>query len=224
MKTLAFKLFVLSSLVLALTNCQKTTVVPGSDLSGDIQKIVPQSVIDDLRKRGMTVNEGQTPPTLNGTIYVDPYRLVSPYGPDDAWSIGKIITSYYYKFYGQTADNKIKYDFTNGSDKGTGNGAFVSGKDNLFTIFSQDNGTLKGVNYKSVAILSGELTDKGIKNCQYAFVITEKSADPDGIMIDVGQGRIWEDGDKLATFSTTFPQARLASAELTINNQAQAGR
>jgi hypothetical protein len=212
MKTTLVQLVLVSSLVLLLTSCSKKEIDPGSGLSEDIQRIVPQKIIDDLRKRGMTINEGQKPPKLDGIIYADPYRLVSPYGPNDAWREGKVINSYYYKFYGQTTDNKITYDYTNGSDKGKGNGAFVAGTGNVFTIFSQDVGVSKGINYKTVTIISGEVTDKGVQSFQYAFVMTDKTGeDPntEDKLIAVGNGRIWDDGDQLAEWTSTFPQSVL---------------
>ncbi|GAB3542138.1 hypothetical protein [Spirosoma fluminis] len=210
MKTILIKLLLLSGISVALTNCSKKEIVPQSGLSQDIRNIVPQTIIDDLRKRGMVINEGAKPPKLDGVIYADPYRLVSPYGPSDAWREGKVIDSYHYKFYGQTADNKITYDYTNGSDKGKGNGAFVAGNGNLFTIFSEDVGVSKGINYKTVTIMSGEVTDKGVQAFQYAFVMTEKTGEDPTVedkLIAVGNGRIWDDGDQLAEWASKFPQA-----------------
>ncbi|MCX6214609.1 hypothetical protein [Spirosoma sp.] len=187
-----------------LTSCQKETVVaddPTRGFSADIRKIVPDAIINDLRSRGMVINEGKVPPKLNGTFRASPYTLLSPYGSDDSFEAGDVINDYVYKFYGQNTTNAISYDYTNySSDTGTGKGAFVAGNGTLFTIFSEDTGIARGVPYKTVSIISGEVTAGGIRNFQYAFVVKEKTGDAgDQTLIPVNTGRIWLDGDKLAT-------------------------
>ncbi len=190
-------------LVGSLTSCQKETVVaddPTKGFSENIQRIIPENIINDLRSRGMVINEGKVPPKIEGTFRVSPYELLSPFGPADTYKVGEIIDDYVYKFYGQNTSNQITYDYTNnGSDKGTGNGAFIAGNGSRFTIFSEDVGVSSGVSYKTVAIMSGELTTAGIRDFQYAFVLKEKSVDTDNKLIPVNTGRIWFDNDYLAT-------------------------
>ena len=177
--------------------------------SSQIQQIVPQSVIDSLRKKGMVINEGLVPPQLSGIYLASPFRLLSPYGPNDNYSVGRIINDYYYKFYNQTTASAITYDFTNnGSDKGSGQGAFIAGNGTSFTIFSQDIGVGQKIPYKTLAVMSGEISDQGIKKFQYAFVMKEKTGDDNNsVLIPVGAARIWVDGDGLAVKGTYFPQS-----------------
>lgn len=186
-----------------LSSCQKETVIaddPTKGFSPAIQQIVSADIIDNLRSRGMVINEGKVPPKIDGAFRVSPFKLLSPYGSNDSYIIGEIINDYVYKFYGQSATNGISYDYTNyGSDKGTGKGAFMAGNGTSFTIFSEDAGSADGISYKTVAIMSGEVTTAGIRNFQYAFVLKEKTGDAGNeTLIPVNAGRIWFDGDKLA--------------------------
>ena len=193
-----------------LGSCRReVTIDLDKGFSSQIQQIVPQPIIDSLRKKGMVINEGLIPPQLAGIYLAQTYKLLSAYGPEDSYKVGKIINPYYYRFYGQTAANDITYDFTNnGSDKGNGQGAFVSGNGAKFTIFSQDVGVSSTIPYKTLTVVSGELTDKGIKDFQYAFVMKEKTGDDSNTkLIPVGKSRIWIDGDGLAETTTYFPQA-----------------
>lgn len=182
------------------SSCKKKPDDPTVGFSEEIQKIVPQKIIDDLRSRGMVIFEGTIPPTVSGSYLAAPFRLLSPYAPEDPYAKGKVITSYSYTFYGQSSGNAISYDFTNNStDKGTGKGAFIAGNGNSFTIFSEDQGIFVNTPYKNITVISGELTPGGIKNFQYAFVIKEKTGDDnDSQLIPVNTGRIWIDGDQLA--------------------------
>lgn len=178
-----------------------------------IQSVVPQNIIDNLLSKGMTINEGTRPPKLDMAIRVNPYHLKSPYGPNDSWREGHIIGDYFYYFYDQNNKNEIKYDYYNSSesDKGVGEGAFIAGDGNKFTIFSEDNGTASNVQYKNITIISGEVTPNGIKNFQYAFVIKEKIGDDNNsVLIAVGAARVWIDGNLM---SETIDDFRMSAED-----------
>lgn len=171
-----------------------------------IQSVVPQKIIDDLKAKGMLINDGINPPDIQNAYRMSPWTLQSPYGPDDPWSVGRVINDYYYKFYDQNEKNEIKYDYhNNSSDEGIGAGAFIAGEGQKFTIFSEESGEASGVTYKNVTIMSGELSSNGIKNFQYAFVIKEKTGDNNNsTLIPVETGRLWYDADFLSEKTTSF--------------------
>jgi hypothetical protein len=179
----------------------------------EINNIVPASIIADLRARGMTIHEGQRPPTLSTAHQISPYEMVSKYGERDQFEVGRVIPDYFYKFY-QQSGSAIKYDYYNAprNDVGKGTGAFIAGNGQSFTIFSEDQGVSRGIPYKSLSIISGELArDGSIKNFHYAFVIKEKTGDRnDNVLIPVNTGRIWRDGDRtsevISNFNGTAPK------------------
>ena len=189
--------------VLAFEGCKKKK----EEEIVKIQNIVPQTIIDNLTNKGMSINQGAKPPTLNLAIRVSPYKLLAPYGDEDSYKTGRIIDDYFYKFYGQSASQEITYDFYNNgrSDKGTGQGAFIVGSGNKFTIFSEDIGVGQSIPYKTVSVISGELAGNTIKNFQFAFVIKEKTGDNNNsALIPVEKGRIWIDGDAVSESISNF--------------------
>ncbi|AXE18176.1 hypothetical protein DR864_10700 [Runella rosea] len=193
---------ILLATVMVFNSCKNREEDPTVGFSKEIQKIVPQSIVNDLRAKGMTINEGKVPPTLEGAFRANPYELLSPTGPEDVWAKGKIITAYRYLFSQQTADGKevkIDYKSENGVDVGSGLGAFISGYGNKFTVFAEVKGRHENVDYTNLIVISGEVTPKGIADLQHSLYLTQKSEGPGrGVLIPVNTGRIWIDKDKLA--------------------------
>lgn len=198
-------------LVLVFNGCKKEE--DNSPLSAKIEDIVSESLLNDLRARGLVINEGTTPPAVEGIYQVTPYRLLSPFGPKDSYAKGRIIDDYKYRFYDQLNDD-VKLDFkSTGSDRATGVASFLAGNGSKFSLFGEQTGTYSGVSYKIVSVISGEVTATGIGGFQIAVVVTEKGPDPGNVMLAVGQGRIWEDGNGLADKITSYRLSADASAE-----------
>ena len=208
-------------LTLLVVGCKKKEVAtdPSKGLSTKIQGIVPQAVLDDMKAKGLAINEGSQPPALAGIFIASPYTLLSPYGPEDGWGTGKVISDYKFRFYDQVGD-EVKLDFKQSSETAAGLGSFVSGFGNKFTIFAQTKGTQSGIENTQLSVISGELSDSGIIDFQYAFTFTAKTGDAsNSILIPVGKARIWEDGDKLASKTTTFRMAAPDATEPAASNQ-----
>lgn len=211
MKTI-FKSSVLVLAIAAFCSSLQSCKPKGNDPDPvRIQNVVSQEIIDDLKSRGMRINEGNRPPTLNLSVRVSPMELLTPYGEEDGWRKGKIISDNFYKFYGQMANQEITYDFHQANvQEGTGSGAFIIGSDNKFTIFSIEEVLSEGIANKTVAIISGTLEGNTIKDFQYAFLLTEKAGDEDNVVLmPVGKSRIWIDGDGI---SEPFSGSRISAA------------
>ena len=205
-----FALLLLVVSALGLASCRKTDE-PGYryNLPAGVQRIVPADLIDTLRRKGMIIHEGVTPPALDGVFRLSPCELLTPYGPEDTWRRGKVIPDYKYRFYDQSADKlaiKIDNKQPAGNDASQGLGAFVAGSDQAFTIFAEVSGRTGNATYTHLAVLSGELTPQGIRNFQYAFLLKDKN-DPDNDLIAVGKTRVWRDGDGLAAREAAFRRA-----------------
>lgn len=187
-----------------LAGCKKSSVDPSKGLSAKIQGIVPQAILDEMKAKGLAVNEGSQPPQLTGIFIANPYTLLSPYSAQDGWQKGKVISDYKFRFYDQVGD-EVKLDFKQSSETATGLGSFVSGFGNKFTIFAQTKGVQSGIQNTQLSVISGEIGSDGIINFQYAFTFTEKTGDAsNSILIPVGKSRIWEDGNQLASKTNAF--------------------
>jgi hypothetical protein len=200
MKNLIFSLVALVALM--VSSCKSNDPDPNTGLSAEIQKIVPQNILDDVKAKGMAINEGRVPPKLEGIYRINPLELLSPFSEKDPWKKGTTIGAYQYKFSGQSTDNKtVLMDYTNGSDKGSGLGSFVAGNGKKFTIFAEVKGVAVGVNYTMLKIISGEMTDSGeIKDYQESLYLKDKdeSDKTTGYLIPINTGRIWFDNDRLS--------------------------
>jgi hypothetical protein len=186
LKFLAFLVF------LALTNlgCKKSDLIsdPTKGFSTQIQNIVSKSLIDSIRVKGMTINEGTVPPNVSGIFLESPTIVVATFAgdTDEKYKVGSRINDYTYKFYEPSADNSIiKVAYKSSTEIATGLGSFVSGNGNKFTIFSELKSN-DGNTY--INIISGELSATGIMNWQDTYV--NKST--------LTKIRIYKDGDGLA--------------------------
>ncbi len=198
----SFLLFVAVLSVALLDSCKPKEADPVR-----IQSVVSQDIIDQLESRGMRIHQGNHPPKLDLSVIIAPFELLAPFGEEDTWQKGKIIGDYFYKFYGQTNSQEITYDYyqEGKNSEGKGEGAFIIGADNRFTIFSEEIGTSYGIPNKKVTIISGVLEGSEIKNFQYAFVLTEKTGDDDNSnLMPVGKSRIWIDKDGLSESISNF--------------------
>ncbi len=204
---------VIAALLGLTLSCKKEEEV-GKGFSENIQNLVSKEMIDELRSRGLNLNEGTTPPVIEGIYLSSPHELVSPYGEEDSYEAGYEFEDLKIRFSNQDQQNlSVKVDLK-GSTNGTGQGAFLAGSGNKFTLFSEivshsEDGDEDPYTATQIRIFSGELTDKGIKNLQTALIMKAKT-DPNDVLIPVGSGRIIKDGDGLAAKTNSF---RIAAPE-----------
>ncbi|MDQ1089781.1 hypothetical protein [Siphonobacter sp. SORGH_AS_1065] len=179
-----------------------------SGFSDQINKVVPKWAIDTVRKNGMVLYEGKTPPSFEGFFLHAPNHLMESNRPDD--KIGDVYNSMTLGFYNQN-NKSLTIDMKGKSEKGTyqftGNGAFISGNGNYFTVFLEANGTTEEnssvATHKSFEIYSGELTPTGIQNLQSSLILVEKD-DPGKILINIGDCRVFKDADGFSERTNGF--------------------
>jgi hypothetical protein len=198
--------------VFALAGGCKKDNEPTSGLSAKIQNIAPQATLNDLKAKGMGINEGSEPPNIEGIFVVNPMRLLSPYSSEDTYAKGRIIGDQTYKFYEQSGST-IKMEFKEGTTKRPVSTGELSGNGNKFTLFINTDQTLmpENIDYSTLRVISGEIGTGGIINFQTATTLTKKDGDPKNqILIPINQARVWEDGNQLASKTTAF---RLAAPD-----------
>lgn len=186
-------------------------------LSQNINNIISQDILDNLQSRGMVINSGATPPNISNIIVASPFTLLSSYSDEDGWRPGKVIGDYKYRFSNQEGD-KVQVDYKNSSnsDVGNGLGSYLSGSGNKFSLFAEVSGVASGVSYKQVLVISGEVATDGIKNFQQSLIITQKTGDDNNAtLIPVGAGRIWKDGDGVASFTGSYRPAASSNDDAT---------
>lgn len=192
-------LFFLMTLFFGVISCSKTDepAVPA------IEEIVPPTVLAEM-KPYITIYEGNTPPNIEGSFFVDPQETV--FCQDSCFAPGYIVISNYIKFSNQNNTSRtLDYMEKNNSEgedasSAVGSGAFITGNNNNFTVYMNTEGTIRGIRYKMAIVISGTKTSLGISNLQYAFLVVEKWDDPDNtIIVKENIFRIFKDKDGLAS-------------------------
>ena len=189
----------------SLLSCKKNDDVdPSQGFSAKIQTIVSQQEIDGLRSRGMVVNEGTQPPSIEGIFISSPHTLVSPYGTADTYKPGDSFSDLIIRFSEQNGtDQSAKVDIKTSASSATGTGGFLSGNGNKFTFFAELDFVSGSVTGRQVRLFSGEITPNGIKDF-YTTIYFKSKNDPANTQIPVGASRIIKDGDGLASKRTSF--------------------
>ncbi len=202
-QTAAGWLFV-SLLVLASSCTNKATVDPTKGFSAKIQSIISQSDIDALRAKGMVINEGSQPPSIEGIFASSPHRLVAPYGPKDTYAVGYDFGDLVMRFTGQNATEQTALvEIKNAGSTGSGQGGFLAGNGQKFTFFAEVDLVSGTATAKQVRIFTGEITADGIKDF-YTTLLIKSKVDPNDELIPVGSARILKDGDGLASKRSSF--------------------
>lgn len=167
------------------------------------EEIIPEDIqekIDDY----MPIYEGINPPNVEGTFIVSPN--VTIYCEDGGYKPGRVIDDYYYNFLNQDMKNNT-IDCNRWSQSGnhneSGNGMFIRGTGNNFTIFMHFTGVENGISIKTAHIISGTKSQSGIKNLKYALVMLGKGPDPLHKLMDVGVFRSFKDGNGISESITT---------------------
>lgn len=172
----------------------------------EIENVIPEDLVNKMSEK-ITIYRGTNPPMIEGCYFIDPF--VTVYCEDEGnggFEVGHVMNSYIIRFLNQdnlyqTLDYEGKSYNLASSEKGEG--AFISGSGNNFTVFFSTIGTTKTnnghtVSDKTALIISGTKTSSGIKNLYYAFVMIEKSGDVDGELMNEGVYRVFKDEDGLS--------------------------
>ncbi|MES2111125.1 MAG: hypothetical protein V4577_20390, partial [Bacteroidota bacterium] len=166
--------------------------------------IITPAIIDSLKKDGLKINDGLTPPAVEGNYFFSP-----DYCTYD--NSGGGITIYADLTFSLTNQNKsastisLKYKTPDSEETGSDFTAdYISGSNNFFTVFAQANDTTHNIPSVLLEIISGEFTSSGIKNMQFAFYSKSKGPDPDNLLVPVGTTRIFEDEDGFSETRATF--------------------
>ncbi len=173
------------------------------NLSADIINIVSDDVLDVIEGLGMPIYDGHNPPDLEGIFLEDPHELQASNRNDD--QIGKVYDQYKFKMSQQNNnDLTLSLDYKSGSSVGNSTRSYISGSGKRFSVFFEVLAEKQGYQAKMVRVISGKMTDEGIKNCQIALFMVNNYGDPGDVFLDNGKGRIFSDSDNIAERQIDF--------------------
>lgn len=163
-----------------------------------LETVVPEHLRLKL-ERHMPIYDGNHPPKVEGVFKIEPYECV--YCEDGVYSPGYNYGTDIIRFSNYSeVDNTLDYGhyFQNKDEFHSGPGAFISGNGNYFTAYFISEGATKGVTTKQASIISGEVTDNGLKNVYSALLMLEKGDDPNRYVMSEGYYRVYKDGNTLS--------------------------
>ncbi len=177
----------------------------------DLEDFFSEEVVDALIALDFTINEGGSPPNLQGTYFASPMILTDTNVPSDV--IGSKFVDLQFTFFGQeNSENTIDFEgeTLSGStviERLSGiDSSFISGEGNDFSVFSIITGEI--VNTGAVAdvayAISGTISNDGILDFEIAILILDDRGDPtNSIFLQNGQGRKFIDQDGMSELSSS---------------------
>lgn len=161
---------------------------------GTAANVIPEEIRDGFELR-MDIYEGTTPPDLTGDFLISPVKLSYA---SDGYVFQNSISDSYMSFYNKKG-NTYEYRRKEGNSEGYSPMVTVIGSGNNFTAyFTEETHRDDGETWtRQATLLSGTLTANGIKDVEYAFIML-KTNDPNDIIMEENEYRIFYDGDGLA--------------------------
>ena len=185
------KIFTFIAISFLLASCydDHSEVIPGQDF-------IPDEILAEIRENGQPIFEGLNPPDVTGEYLLSPLTLQKS-NFDDSYKPGKVFANQTTMF--SDLDPKsltLRVDIEQAGNLGEGFGSFISGNGNDFTIYVKIAVTEEdGHQTVATEVYSGTLVDGGIKNLYLSYFMIDDGGDPDGDLIEIGQGRLFRDGD-----------------------------
>jgi len=199
-----------------LTTGEDTIILPQAEevSVGIEEEAIPLSLQQELEVY-MPIHEGSNPPVIDGTYLISTMKAV--YASDNYFKPGDLAYDYKIRFTNpNTKDNTLSYsemdmveDVYGSSDEVT-----IIGSGSDFTAYFVTSGKSSGISCKVATLISGTWTKSGIKNLYYAFVMLEKSYDPESSLMNVNEFRVFTDGDGLAVNSTWSKSVQINSPSM----------
>lgn len=170
-------------------------------LTEDINNIVPETILDELKRLGMPINTGNTPPIINNIYSISPLRLKGTNIPDD-WPLETRFNDTRVRFHSQNNTNltigyeSVSIDYTTGTETQHTDGisGFIVGSNNNFTTFLKVVSTRSTGEYADlIYVYSGTLAGNGINNMYYSLFMLDNHGFSGYIQNE--QGRVFYDSD-----------------------------
>jgi len=211
------KVFILLCSVLVFAACSSDDDNNNEQRIQDEQDLYDQYVTAEMEaailKLDMPVYRGINPPNIEGYYKMIPILSATTNILENSYIGTRWDTDYKFNFYDQNNFfvDVLGYEVTKETDvlrtEHNGNGTFITGENDKFSIFMEEESTSGIYTSKVLTILSGEVVRTqskitGIKNFRYAFIMKDRGGNTS--VIAVGQGRVFKDDEVAAITKEKF--------------------
>ncbi|MET4082190.1 hypothetical protein ABIB40_002146 [Pedobacter sp. UYP30] len=181
-----------------LSSCKKGSKnAPSNEeiLNNKIEEVIPQQYLDTLKKLNFTLNEGTTPPNMEGAYFADNLTLkASNWAPDTE---GEHFLSSKFKIFNQSTKDfgvsLIGEHFLTARD--TSIVTAISGSGNNFTLYGKVKSTTAPYSAIFAVIISGTKEGNDIKNYTIGLINIDNTNGDSGTFLPQGKARIIYDSD-----------------------------
>jgi len=141
-----------------------------------VSEFMDNKDITKLETGGLSVNKGNSPPNIEGTYKAD--NFVATYVSlvrEKTIKVGETISTDTVTFSNQKEDGSIS--FGTSSEGFESQSTSVSGKDNCFTVYDDENYNKSSCKYTLAFVVSGCKSDKGLTNIQISSLMKSKTGE-----------------------------------------------
>tara|TARA_B100001146_G_scaffold223545_1_gene238497 strand:+ start:5469 stop:6656 length:1188 start_codon:yes stop_codon:yes gene_type:complete len=150
--------------------------------------------VQALEDLGISLNLGDNPPSLEGAYLISPAILVESSVPGDA--PGMRFPDYRAEISNQNNESlTLDYYGQGGFQIDEGDGSFISGEGNNFTIYLKTTSQIGSYPVETTFTISGTVVEGGFADVRLAALMLDDKGDPQHVYISNDTGRLIEDGD-----------------------------
>ena len=162
---------------------------------------IPVELLREMNEHGMPIYSGTTPPVIEGVYDFSPQVMV--WASDDCYKPGDTFASSLYEFSNQNnSQGLVDYRskvysarYSAAISEEEGKASKIEGSGSHFTAWYIETGHTYYIKTKKATIISGTVTDEGIKDMYFTFTMLEKGNDEFHRVVDPGTIRTFKDMD-----------------------------
>ncbi|MGI9549681.1 MAG: hypothetical protein ACR2MT_00665 [Aurantibacter sp.] len=156
--------------------------------------------VDGMINLGFEINLGNNPPDLEGSYAIDPFVMYASSVEGEEGLVGNSFKEYVMTFSNQDNGSRtLDYSGQGALEVDEGTGAFIIGNNGAFTMYTKAVSQIGNFTADIAVAVSGTLTAEGIENVQIYGAMLNDHGDPENVYIENNKGRIFVDGDGLAS-------------------------
>lgn len=201
-KTIILTVFALGILLLILGGSIKFNIFSGNKIQGvpkEVNQFLNNQDVQKHIEQDFTIYRGDNPPNIEGSYLLNNLTLVyDPQTWKNTYPIGYVIAPYIYRFSNQTLEGKIDFSYSSNEvdDKAEGLQGFISGENNCFTVFINQQGEYIDCNYNQPKLFSACIVNNKLTQVQDSwFLKYKKGASCEEHVMPLGYLRIYEEKD-----------------------------
>lgn len=159
--------------------------------------------LDTIEALGISLNEGNNPPSLEGIYLFDALTLINSNIPGDV--PGQGFSDQKIRLTNQTGSS-ITYETRTFATQSAPTEAFISGEGDDFSLYvcSVVKNNTETDSVKFAYVFSGTVGTAGLENVTWVLLNVDDFGDPAGTFIAEGEGRYIDETDDLASISGDF--------------------